>query len=148
MAAFFELQNIEKYFGSNHVVKNVSFQVNCGEVFSILGPSGCGKTTILRMAGGFEEPESGSIWLDGKEITSLAPNKRKINTVFQNYALFPHMTVWDNIAFGPRTAGMKEPEVSEKVEGMLKIIRLGEHADKKPDMISGGQKNGSRLQGL
>ena len=123
MSDFFELKNIDKYYGDNHVVKDVSFGVRHGEVFSLLGPSGCGKTTILRIAGGFEELDNGSIFLDGADITHLPPNKRKINTVFQNYALFPHMSIWDNIAFGPRTAGMEEKEISKMVENMLEIIR-------------------------
>lgn len=140
MGSFFRLENIDKYFGANHVVKGVSIDVKCGEVFSLLGPSGCGKTTILRMAGGFEEPDNGRIFLDGKDITDLPPNKRKINTVFQNYALFPHMTVFDNIAFGPRTAGVPESEVVRKVEKMLEIIRLKDLSDRMPSTISGGQK--------
>lgn len=140
MGEFFEFKNIEKYYGATHVVKNVSFGVRCGEIFSLLGPSGCGKTTMLRIAGGFETPESGEVFLDSVNITSLAPNKRKINTVFQNYALFPHMNIWDNIAFGPRTAGLPESEVAKKVECMLDIIRLGGHGSRMPDTISGGQK--------
>lgn len=140
MADFFELRNIDKYFGDNHVVRNVSFGVKCGEIFSILGPSGCGKTTLLRISGGFEVPDFGKEFLDGADITNLAPNKRKINTVFQNYALFPHMTVGDNIAFGPRTAGMDEASVQKKVREMLSIIRLEGLADRKIDTISGGQK--------
>ena len=137
---FFELGNIHKHFGENHVVKGVSFDVRRGEVFSLLGPSGCGKTTILRMIGGFEEPDEGKIFLDGSEITTLSPNKRKINTVFQNYALFPLMSVSDNIAFGPRTSGMPEKEVQKLVSQMLEIIRLQDLADRMPDNISGGQK--------
>ena len=140
MGEFFEFKNIEKYYGDVHVVKNVSFGVRCGEVFSLLGPSGCGKTTMLRIAGGFEDPESGEVFLDSVNITDLAPNKRKINTVFQNYALFPHMSIWDNIAFGPRTAGMPEDQVAKKVERMLEIIRLEGHGSRMPNTISGGQK--------
>lgn len=140
MGEFFEFKNIEKFYGDAHVVKNVSFGVRCGEVFSLLGPSGCGKTTMLRIAGGFEDPQSGEVFLDGENITDLAPNRRKINTVFQNYALFPHMTIGDNIAFGPRTAGLPESEVSKRVEKMLEIIRLEGHGDRHPDTISGGQK--------
>ncbi len=137
---FFELGNVHKHFGENQVVKGVSFEVHRGEVFSLLGPSGCGKTTILRMIGGFEEPDEGKIFLDGTEITTLSPNKRKINTVFQNYALFPHMSVSDNIAFGPRTSGMPEKQVQKMVSDMLEIIRLQDLADRMPDNISGGQK--------
>ena len=140
MPEFFELEKVDKRFGDNHVVKSVSFGVRCGEIFSLLGPSGCGKTTILRISGGFEEPDSGKIFLDGKDITDTAPNKRKINTVFQNYALFPHMTVFDNIAFGPRTAGVDEKRVGEMVDEMLSIIRLEGLASRKTDTISGGQK--------
>lgn len=140
MSDFFELKNINKHFGENHVANNVSFSVRCGEVFSLLGPSGCGKTTILRMAGGFEDPDSGKIFLEGRDISDLVPNKRQINTVFQNYALFPHMTVWDNIAFGPHTAGLSEDDVERKVSKMLEIIRLEDQAHKRPDTISGGQK--------
>lgn len=137
---FFELADLQKHFGDNHVVNGVSFAVRRGEVFSLLGPSGCGKTTILRMIGGFEEPDNGKIFLDGREITNLPPNKRKINTVFQNYALFPHMSVSDNIAFGPRTSGIAEERVQEMVDNMLDIIRLKDLADRMPDNISGGQK--------
>ncbi len=140
MSEFFEFKSIDKYFGDHHVVKDVSFQVKRGEVFSLLGPSGCGKTTMLRIAGGFEDPDDGKVFLDGVDITSAPPNKRKINTVFQNYALFPHMTVEDNIAFGPRTAGMPESEISKRVSDMLKIIRLENLGDRRPDTISGGQK--------
>jgi len=140
MSEFFELVNVDKSFGENHVVDNVCLKVKCGEIFSLLGPSGCGKTTILRMAGGFEQVDSGQVWLDGKNITGLPSNKRKINTVFQNYALFPHMTLWDNIAFGPRIAGVPEHEVKKKVSEMLEIVRMTEHAYKRPDQISGGQK--------
>ena len=105
MPDFFELKNIVKSFGENRVVKGANFGVRCGEVFSLLGPSGCGKTTILRIAGGFEDPDSGTVHLDGKDITDMPPNKRKINTVFQNYALFPHMTVLRNLTVAP----MKRP---------------------------------------
>ncbi len=137
---FFELANLQKSFGENRVVKGVSFDVRRGEVFSLLGPSGCGKTTILRMIGGFEEPDAGKISLDETDITDLPPNKRKINTVFQNYALFPHMSVSDNIAFGPRTSGLPEKDVQKMVADMLDIIRLKDLADRMPNNISGGQK--------
>lgn len=140
MEDFFKLEGICKSFGTHRVVSDVSLSVNRGEVFSLLGPSGCGKTTMLRIAAGFEEPDKGNVFLDGKNITDLAPNKRKINTVFQNYALFPHLSVRDNIAFGPRTAKVSEAEIEVRVKKMLELIRLDEHADKRPDQISGGQK--------
>ena len=148
MPEFFELEKVDKRFGDNHVVKSVSFGVRCGEIFSLLGPSGCGKTTILRISGGFEEPDSGKIFLDGKDITDTAPNKRKINTVFQNYALFPHMTVFDNIAFGPRTAGVDEKRVGEMVDEMLSIIRLEGLASRKTDTIIGEQQRVSIARAL
>lgn len=140
MENFFRLEHITKIFGSHRAVHDVSLNVNRGEVFSLLGPSGCGKTTMLRVAAGFEEAESGKVFLEGEDISNLPPNKRRINTVFQNYALFPHMSVWDNIAFGPRTAKLPESEVSSRVKKMLELIRLEEHAHKRPDQISGGQK--------
>ncbi len=140
MADFFELIGVNKSFGTHHVVKDVSISVKKGEVFSLLGPSGCGKTTILRMAGGFEKADSGSIILDSKNITDASPNKRKINTIFQNYALFPHMSLWDNVAFGPRNAGIKKPEIEKRVNEMLDIVKMSDHARKRPDQISGGQK--------
>lgn len=140
MESFFKLENINKTFGTHRAVYDVSLNVNKGEVFSLLGPSGCGKTTMLRVAAGFEEPESGKVFLDGKDISSLPPNKRKINTVFQNYALFPHLNIYDNIAFGPRIAKIPEPEIEKRVKNMLELIRLEDHAFKRPDQISGGQK--------
>ncbi len=140
MEDFFRLEGIRKSFGPHRAVSDVSLGVNRGEVFSLLGPSGCGKTTMLRVAAGFEEPDCGKVFLDGSDITKLPPNRRRINTVFQNYALFPHLSVWDNIAFGPRTARLPEAEVSARVKKMLELIRLEEHARKRPDEISGGQK--------
>ena len=102
MGDILRFENITKRYGKQTVLDNVSLSIGAGEIFSLLGPSGCGKTTLLRICGGFEAPDSGRVILDGKDITDLPPNKREIRTVFQNYALFPHMTVWDNIAFGPK----------------------------------------------
>ena len=96
---FLVFEHVTKRFGSLTAVDDVSFTIQKGEFFSLLGPSGCGKTTLLRMLGGFEHPDSGRIWLDGKDITDTPPNIRRVHTVFQNYALFPTMTIWDNIAF-------------------------------------------------
>ena len=140
MGDFFELQTITKSFGSYKAVNNSTITIKKGEVFSLLGPSGCGKTTLLRIAAGFEQPDQGSVILDGKDITALPPNERKINTVFQNYALFPHLTVWDNIAFGLKVAKHSKSHIRTEVERMLDMIDLEEHAYKKPSMISGGQK--------
>ena len=140
MDGYFCLERLRKRYGGVAVVDGVSVEVKRGEVFSLLGPSGCGKTTLLRMAAGFTEPDEGRIVLEGEDITRVPPNQRRINTIFQNYALFPHMTVWENIAFGLKVAGKVGREVSSSVEAMLELIDLREHARKKPGAISGGQK--------
>jgi len=133
-------ENITKMHGKSTILENVSFSIEKGEFFSILGPSGCGKTTLLRILAGFDRPDSGKIYLDGVDITSLPPNKRPINTVFQNYSLFPHLTIWENIAFGLRIAKRPEKEIALEVQRMLELIQMPEHAKKMPDQISGGQK--------
>jgi spermidine/putrescine transport system ATP-binding protein len=140
LGEFLEFQDISKRFGTIQAVENVSLQIKKGEFFSLLGPSGCGKTTMLRLAAGFENPNSGRILLDGKDITDLPPNERKVNTIFQSYALFPHMTVWDNIAFGLHIAKKSKPEIKSEVEKMLHLIRMADQAHKKPGLLSGGQK--------
>lgn len=133
-------KNICKQHGSSVALSEISFSIRKGEFFSILGPSGCGKTTLLRLLAGFDRPDSGQIFLDGIDITHLPPNRRPINTVFQNYALFPHLTIWENIAFGLRIAKKPESVIKSEVETMLHLIQMPEHAHKKPDQISGGQK--------
>ncbi len=140
MDEFLVFENISKRFGRVVAVDNVSVGVKRGEFFSLLGPSGCGKTTLLRMLAGFEQPDRGRIVLDGKDITDLPPNRRKVNTIFQNYALFPHLTVWENIAFGLRVARRPRREIEAEVEKMLDLIQMEDQAHKKPDQISGGQK--------
>ena len=137
---FLVFDHVTKRFGALTAVNDVSFSVNKGEFFSLLGPSGCGKTTLLRMLGGFEKPDSGRIFLEGKDITGLAPNERRVHTVFQNYALFPTMTIWDNIAFSLRLAKLPKKEVEEKVDAILDMIQMSEHAWKYPNQLSGGQK--------
>ena len=137
---FLKFDNVSKSFGSLKVVKNVTLNIKSGEIFSILGPSGCGKTTLLRMLAGFDSPDSGRILLDGEDITNQLPNERKVNTVFQNYALFPHMTVRENIAFGLKIRHRPKAEIDDEVDKMLAMIQMEEHADKKPSQISGGQK--------
>ncbi|HRD55531.1 MAG TPA: ABC transporter ATP-binding protein [Parachlamydiaceae bacterium] len=133
-------ENVSKRYGDVQALDNVSFSVEKGQFFSLLGPSGCGKTTLLRIVAGFEKPDSGRVLLDGIDITGLPPNKRPVNTVFQNYALFPHLTVFDNIAFGLSIAGRPSSEIEKEVKGMLQLIQMEEQAYKKPDAISGGQK--------
>src|SRR5262249_19004331 len=105
MSSFLEFEAVSKSFGRVKAVRNVSLGIRKGEFFSLLGPSGCGKTTLLRMLAGFETPDSGRILVDGQDVSHFPPNRRKVNTIFQSYALFPHLTVRDNVAFGPRVAG-------------------------------------------
>lgn len=137
---FLVFENVTKRFGSLTAVDAVSLNIKKGEFFSLLGPSGCGKTTLLRMLGGFEAPDSGRIYLDGVDITDLPPNLRRVHTIFQNYALFPNMTVWDNIAFSLRVARYPKTEIRKNVDVMLELIRMTDHAYKYPSQISGGQK--------
>ncbi len=140
MDGFIELRGIRKKFQGVPAVDDASLTLNRGEVFSLLGPSGCGKTTLLRILGGFETPDAGRIIIDGQDITDLPPNKRPINTVFQNYALFPHLTLWDNVGFGLKMAGRPRKFIDSEVERMLDLVDLLDHAEKKPHQISGGQK--------
>lgn len=137
---FLVFDHVTKRYGALTAVNDVSFSVNKGEFFSLLGPSGCGKTTLLRMLGGFERPDAGRIYLNGQDITDMPPNKRRVHTVFQNYALFPTMTIRDNIAFSLKLAKRPKAEIEESVEAMLDMIQLSEHAWKYPNQLSGGQK--------
>lgn len=134
------LENISKSFGDFKAVNNVSLTIKDGELFSFLGPSGCGKTTILRMIAGFEYPSSGRIYIENQDITELPPYKRQVNTIFQNYSLFPHMTIFENIAFGLRIKKVPEKEIQSQVIEMLKMVQMLDHKDKYPTQISGGQK--------
>ncbi len=140
MSEFLEFDNVSKRFGAIQAVDGVSLEIKKGEFFSLLGPSGCGKTTMLRLAAGFEHPDIGRIVLDGQDMTALPPNKRQVNTIFQNYALFPHLTVRQNIAFGLQIAKRSKSDIREEVEAMLRLIRMEDQADKKPGQLSGGQK--------
>ncbi len=140
MDKFLELRDVAKSFGPVQAVAGVSLELCRGEFFALLGPSGCGKTTLLRLLAGLERPDRGRIFLDGQEITDLPPHRRQVNTVFQNYALFPHLSVWENIAFGLRVAKRPKSEIREEVGSMLQLIQMAEQADKKPAQLSGGQK--------
>jgi len=137
---FLRIDNLLKAFGSTTVVKNVSLGFEKGEFVSLLGPSGCGKTTILRMIAGFEHPTSGRILVEGKDISGLPPNQRKIGMVFQAYALFPNMNVADNIGFGLKIAGTPRPQREARVEEMLKLIGLSGYGKRFPFELSGGQQ--------
>lgn len=136
-----EILNVSKSFSEgDKVLKNVSLNIKKGEFFSILGPSGCGKTTLLRMIAGFISPDTGEIKVNGKRIDNLPPNKRNVNTVFQNYALFPNMTVFDNIAFSLKLKKMPKDEIEKEVNKYLDLVGLKQHKNKYPQALSGGQK--------
>jgi len=138
---FLRIEKLVKAFGNNPpVVKSVDLSFNKGEFVSLLGPSGCGKTTILRMIAGFEQPNSGSIAVEGKDLTALPPNQRKIGMVFQAYALFPNMNVADNIGFGLKIAGMPKAQRDARVDDMLKLIGLSGYGKRFPFELSGGQQ--------
>jgi len=133
-------ENVTRRFGEFTAVDNVSLEIKGGETFSLLGPSGCGKTTLLRMAAGFDTPDKGRILLDGRDITALPPEKRPVNTIFQTYALFPHLSVRENIGFGLKIAKRSAAEIRSETDRMLELVDLGAHAEKKPSQLSGGQK--------
>jgi spermidine/putrescine transport system ATP-binding protein len=134
------LEGVSKRFGSVEAVKTVSLEIGEGEFFSLLGPSGCGKTTSLRMIGGFEQPDQGRILLRGVDVTAVPPNHRNVNMVFQHYALFPHMSIRDNIAFGMRLKRVDKAVQRERVADMLRIVRLEGFEKRKPGQLSGGQQ--------
>jgi spermidine/putrescine transport system ATP-binding protein len=134
------VEHVTKRFGDVVAVDDVSFAVARGEFFSLLGPSGCGKTTLLRLVAGFEEPSAGTIRLDGRDLRGVPPYRRAVNTVFQHYALFPHLTVFENVAFGPRIRRLPAGEVERRVRAMLDVVRLGDLAARRPSQLSGGQR--------
>ncbi len=140
MPGHLRFENITRRFGSFTAVDRLSLEIEKGETFSLLGPSGCGKTTLLRMAAGFDIPDEGRIFLDDIDITHLPPDQRPVNTVFQSYALFPHLSIRENIAFGPKLSKRSAGEIRSEVERMLELVDLTAHANKKPSQLSGGQK--------
>jgi putrescine transport system ATP-binding protein len=139
-SAFLQIQNVVKDFGGFKAVNNVSLDIAKGEIFALLGSSGCGKSTLLRMLAGFETPTSGRIVLDGVELADLPPYQRPMNMMFQSYALFPHLSVWENIAFGLKREHLPKDRVAERVEAMLKLVQLTKYAQRKPHQLSGGQQ--------
>lgn len=138
--AIIELRDVRKEFGEFVAVHRANFDIGRGEFFSLLGPSGCGKTTTLRMIAGFEHPTSGALFLDGRDVSSVPPFRRNVNTVFQHYALFPHMSVRQNIAYGPKSQKVDKAEIGKRVDDLLEIVQLGSFADRKPAQLSGGQQ--------
>ena len=137
---FLQIRQVVKDFGETRAVDHVSLDIVRGEIFGLLGSSGCGKTTLLRMMAGFETPTAGQIVLNGRDLAGLAPYERPINMMFQSYALFPHLTVWDNIAFGLRRDGRPKDEIAERVQAMLRLVQLERYATRKPHQLSGGQQ--------
>ena len=133
-------ENVVKRFGEFAAINDVSIDIYEREFFALLGPSGCGKTTLMRMLAGFEEPTGGRITLAGADLAGVPPYRRPVNMMFQSYALFPHMSVADNIAFGPKQAGMPKGEISARVEEMLSLVKLDSFAKRKPHQLSGGQR--------
>ncbi|MBI5926717.1 MAG: polyamine ABC transporter ATP-binding protein [Aquabacterium sp.] len=143
--AFLRIDKLIKDFAGQdgsvfRAVDGISLDIHQGEIFALLGPSGCGKTSLLRMLGGFDLPTSGRIMLGGQDQSQLAPYQRPINMMFQSYALFPHLSVWDNIAFGLRREGLPKDQVASRVDAMLKLVQLGKFARRKPHQLSGGQQ--------
>jgi putrescine transport system ATP-binding protein len=134
------IEGVAKRFGGFQAVDRLSLDIRAGEFFALLGPSGCGKTTLLRMLAGFETPDEGHILLDGKDIAQVLPHERPVNMMFQNYALFPHLSVRDNIAFGLKRAGMARSAIATRVSEMVALVKLEGLEKRKPDQLSGGQR--------
>ncbi len=135
-----KIERVTKYFDETLAVDEVTLEINKGEIFALLGGSGSGKSTLLRMLAGFEMPSEGRIWLDGVDITKLPPYERQINMMFQSYALFPHMTVEQNIAFGLKQDRLPKDEITARVAEMLKLVHMTQYAKRKPHQLSGGQR--------
>lgn len=135
-----KIDNVNKKYGDNHVVKDLFLEIKKGEFLTMLGPSGCGKTTTLRMIAGFETPTTGNIYIEGEEIQNNEPYNREVNTVFQNYALFPHMSIYDNLAFGLSVKKVDKAEIKKRVTEILELVQLVGFENRKPDQLSGGQK--------
>ncbi len=139
-APFLRVQGLLKTFDGHPAVDRVDLDIAKGEIFALLGPSGCGKSTLLRMLAGFEIPTAGRIVLGGQDLADLPPYRRPMNMMFQSYALFPHLNVWDNIAFGLKRDGMARAPLADRVEAMLKLVHLQSYAQRKPHQLSGGQQ--------
>jgi len=135
-----ELHGVSKTIHDHDILHDINLEVRNGEFLTLLGPSGCGKTTLLRLLSGFEEPTTGKIFIDGKDVSGLPPHLRQVHTVFQSYALFPHMTVFENIAFGLHCKKLPKNEIESRVAEVLKTVKLEKYTQRKPDQLSGGQQ--------
>ena len=139
-----DIAGVTKFYGSGpdavRALHDIHFQIQHNEFFTLLGPSGCGKTTLLRIIGGFEDISEGTLRLFGEDIQELPPNRRPVNTVFQHYALFPHMSIRDNVGFGLKMQGRPPEEIHRRSDQMLELVRLSEYAERRPSQLSGGQK--------
>ncbi|HVY53205.1 MAG TPA: spermidine/putrescine ABC transporter ATP-binding protein PotA [Gammaproteobacteria bacterium] len=135
-----ELRGVYKNIHGNDILQDISLEIRNGEFLTLLGPSGCGKTTLLRLISGFEEPTQGKVFIDNKDVSGLPPHRRHVHTVFQNYALFPHMSVFDNVAFGLTCQKRPKAEIRARVMEALKMVKLESYAERKPDQLSGGQQ--------
>ena len=138
--ALLELRNVAKRFGAQDVLRSISLQIASGEFLTLLGESGSGKTTLLRLIAGFEPPTSGEIWMNGSRLDTLPPYRRRVNTVFQQYALFPHFSVEDNVAYGLRASGSPASEIPPRVDAALRMVKMKEYAHERPSGLSGGQQ--------
>ncbi len=139
-SAFVSIHGVSKRFGGVTALNGVSLDICRGEFFSLLGPSGCGKTTLMRLIAGFEDPDAGQIAIDGADLAGVPPHLRSVNMMFQSYALFPHLSVWSNIAFGVKRLGLDRKAVASRVDAMLGLVQMQELAKRKPDQLSGGQR--------
>ena len=140
MTAAIEFRGVSRVFGDVRAVDDVSFSIEPGEFFAMLGPSGSGKTSCLRLVAGFDSPDGGQVLLDGQDVSAVPPYDRNVNTVFQDYALFPHMTVLENVAYGPRVRGVDAPSRARRAREMLELVQLGMQGERRPAQLSGGQR--------
>ena len=140
MDKIIEIKNLSKSFGDKKVLEDINLYIRRGEFMTLLGPSGCGKTTLLRMIAGFLQPDEGSILMEGKELAGVPPHERPLNTVFQRYALFPHLDVYDNIAFGLKLKKVPEDEIEKRVRRVLKLVAMSDYEDRDVETLSGGQQ--------